>query len=224
MTDLYSLKRPLAIKFTRPNPIHPFSDGSSSLEFFSEKNDTSLLVFGAHSKKRPHSLTFIRTFNHKILDMLELYLDPDSFKSLTQFKTPKCAVGLKPLLLFAGTAFESPTPNAYTQAKSFFVDFFRGQPDTKTVDVEGLQYMISFMAGEQGEGERGPKIHLRVYLIRTKRSGQRLPRVEVEEMGPRMDFRVGRLKEPDEGVMKEALKKAKGLEVSLCACLLCLYI
>lgn len=144
--------------------------------------------------------------------MLELYLDADSFRTLAQFKTKKCAVGLKPLLLFSGTPFESPTSNAYTLAKSFFVDFFRGQ-EVGTVDVEGLQYLVSIMAAEQGEGENGPRIHLRAYLIRTKRSGQRLPRVEVEEMGPRMDFRVGRVKEAEEAVMKEALRKPKNLEV-----------
>lgn len=146
--------------------------------------------------------------------MLELYLDPDTFRTLMQFKTKKCAVGLKPLLLFAGTPFESPTANAYTLAKSLFIDLFRGQ-DTSTIDVEGLQYVISITAGEENEGEQGPKIHLRVYLIRTKRSGQRLPRVEVEEMGPRMDFRVGRMKEADPAIMKEALRKPKGLEVSV---------
>ncbi len=212
MADLYALKRPLALKFTKSNAIHPFEDGSS-LEFFSEKNDASLLVFGAHTKKRPDCLTFIRTFNYKILDMLELYLDRDSFRTLTDFKSRKATVGLKPLLLFAGTPFESPTPNAYTLAKSFFTDFFRGQ-ETETVDVEGLQYLVSFMAGEEeGDGQPKPKMHLRVYLLRTKKSGQRLPRVEVEEMGPRMDFRVGRMKEADEAMMREALKKPRGQEV-----------
>ncbi|KAI9846524.1 MAG: rRNA-binding ribosome biosynthesis protein rpf2 [Sclerophora amabilis] len=210
ITDLHSLKIPLAIKFTKKNAIYPFED-ASSLEFFSEKNDASLLVFGAHSKKRPHCLTFARTFDHKILDMLELYIDPESFRTLTQFKNKKCAVGLKPMLLFSGTPFENPTSTAYTLAKSYFTDFFRGQ-ETQKVDVEGLQYMISIAAGEEGEGEQGPKINLRVYLIRTKRSGQRLPRVELEEMGPRLDFRVGRIKEADESMMKEALKTAKGLE------------
>ena len=212
MTDLYALKRPWAVKFTKSNPIRPFED-ASSLEFFSEKNDASMLVFGGHSKKRPHALTLVRTFNHRVLDMLELYLDRDSFRSLSDFKTKKCAVGLKPLILVAGTAFESPTPNAYTLARSFFVDLFRGQ-ETGSVDVEGLQYIVSIMAGEEGDGgEHGPKIHLRVYLLRTKRSGQRLPRLEVDEMGPRMDFRVGRVKEAEAAVMKEALKKPRSLEV-----------
>lgn len=141
--------------------------------------------------------------------MLELYLDPETFRTLAQFKNKKCAVGLKPMLLFSGTPFESPVPNEYTLAKSFFVDFFKGEPADK-VDVEGLQYIVSVSARDSVDGEEAkPKIHLRVYLIRTKRSGQKLPRVEIEEMGPRMDFRVGRIKEADESMMKEALRRAR---------------
>lgn len=210
MIDLVALKRPFATKFTKKNEIHPF-ESATSLEFFSEKNDASLLVFGHHSKKRPHSLTFVRCFDHKVLDMLELYIDPESFRTLNQFKNTKCAVGLKPLIAFSGTPFESPTQTKYTLAKSLLLDFFRGQ-EAGTVDVEGLQYMVHISAGEEVEGEPAPQIHLRVYLIKTKRSGQKLPRVEVEEMGPRIDFRVGREKMPEEAAWKEALKKPKGLE------------
>ncbi|KAF2144588.1 uncharacterized protein K452DRAFT_296017 [Aplosporella prunicola CBS 121167] len=210
MADLHSLKNPLAIKFTKKNPLHPFDD-STSLEFFSQKNDAALMVFGVHSKKRPHCLTFIRLFAHKLLDMFELYIDPDTFRTLSQFKNKKCAVGLKPMIAFSGTPFDSPTPNAYTLAKNYFTDFFKGQ-DAQSVDVEGLQYMIHFSAGDEVEGSPAPQIHMRVYLIRTKKSGQKLPRVEVEEMGPRIDFRVGRVREADEAVMKEALKKPKQLE------------
>lgn len=53
----------------KKNAINPFSD-PASLEFFSERNDCSLFVFGSSSKKRPHTLTLGRTFGHKILDML----------------------------------------------------------------------------------------------------------------------------------------------------------
>ncbi|KAF7548289.1 hypothetical protein G7046_g8729 [Stylonectria norvegica] len=211
LNDLHQMRQPLAKKFTKKNPIHPFDD-ASSLEFFSEKNDASLLVFGSSQKKRPHALTFIRTFGFKVLDMLELYLDPESFRTIAQFKTKKFALGLKPMLLFAGTAFESPVANEYTLAKSVFLDFFKGEPADK-VDVEGLQYIVSLSAEDStGDGEVKPPIHLRVYLIRTKRSGQKLPRVEVEEIGPRLDFRVGRMQEPDEAMRKEAMRKARGIE------------
>jgi ribosome production factor 2 len=143
--------------------------------------------------------------------MLELHIDPESIRLLAQFKNTKCAVGLKPLLLFAGTPFDSPIQNEYTLAKSFFVDFFKGEPADK-IDVEGLQYIVSISAADldpHSETNSKPKIHLRVYLLRTKRSGQKLPRVEVEEMGPRMDFRVGRMKEADEAMLKEAMRKAR---------------
>ncbi|QDS68334.1 hypothetical protein FKW77_010700 [Venturia effusa] len=210
LVDLNSLKRPLSIKFTKKNAIHPFED-PSSLEFFSEKNDASLLIYGLTSKKRPHALTFARTYQYKILDMLELYLDPETFRTLSQFKNAKCAVGLKPMLSFSGSLFDSPVPNAYTLAKSLFTDLFRGA-DVTEIDVEGLQYMIHISCGEEVEGQPAPQIHLRNYRIVTKKSGQKLPRVEVEEIGPRMDFRVGRIQAADEQIMREALKKPKQLE------------
>ncbi|KFA64130.1 hypothetical protein S40285_00889 [Stachybotrys chlorohalonatus IBT 40285] len=211
INDLFSMRQPLAKKFTKKNPIHPFED-ASSLEFFSDKNDASLLVFGSSQKKRPHALTLVRTFNYKLYDMLELHLDPESFRRINQFHTKKFAVGLRPMVLFAGTAFESPISNEYTLAKSMFLDFFKGEPSDK-IDVEGLQYIVSISAEEAvGDSEVKPPIHLRVYLIRTKRSGQKLPRVEVEEMGPRMDFRVGRVREADESMRKEAMRKPRGIE------------
>ncbi|KAF2099566.1 Brix-domain-containing protein [Rhizodiscina lignyota] len=210
IADLCTIKKPLATKFNKKNQIRPFED-ASSLEFFSDKNDASLLVFGQHSKKRPHSLTLVRTFNYKVLDMLELYLDPDSFRTMSQFKNSKVGVGLKPMICFSGTIFESPTPNAYTMAKSLLLDLLKGQ-DVQSVDVEGLQFMIHISAGEEVEGQPAPKIHIRFHKIKTKKSGQRLPRVEVEEIGPRLDFRVGRMKEAEAAVMKEALKKPRQLE------------
>ncbi|KAI0172175.1 Brix-domain-containing protein [Hypoxylon sp. FL1284] len=211
LTDLYSLRQPLAKKFTKKNAIHPFED-PASLEFFSEKNDTSLIVFGSSSKKRPHTLTLARTFSSKILDMLELHLDPESYRRIAQFKGRKFAVGLRPMLLFSGTAFESPVANEYTMAKNMLIDLFKGDTSSDKIDVEGLQYIVSVAADEPVGDAVKPAIHLRVYLISTKRSGQRLPRVEVEEMGPRMDFRVGRMQQPDETVWKEALKTVKADE------------
>jgi ribosome production factor 2 len=226
LAELHSLRQPLAKKFTKKNPIHPFED-ATSLEFFSEKNDASILVFGSSSKKRPHAVTLTRTFGHKVLDMLELNLDADSFRRISQFRTQKFAVGLRPMLVFAGTAFESPVTNEWTLAKSMLVDFFRGDSASAgadKIDVEGLQYVVVVSADEpsgarqQGHGApssgnddpaSAPVVRLRVYLIRTKRSGQRLPRVEVEEMGPRMDFRIGRVRQPDQDMLKEAMKKSK---------------
>lgn len=207
LSDLNALKRPLTIKFSKKNDIHPFED-ASSLEFFSEKNDASLMVYGSHTKKRPHCVTLVRFFDFKVLDMLELLVEPDTLRTLSQFKNATAAVGLKPLLSFSGSAFESPIPNAYTMAKSIFLDLFKG-PDVTNVDVEGLQYMLHISVDEEVEGEAKPMIHLRSYLIKTKKSGTNLPKVDVEEMGPRIDFRVGRIREAEPAMWKEAMRQAK---------------
>lgn len=227
MAELHSLRQPLAKKFTKKNPVRPFED-PSSLEFFSDKNDTPLLVFGSSSKKRGNCLTLVRTFDHRILDMLELSLDPESLRRICQFRTRKFPVGLRPMIVFAGTAFESPVENEWTLARSLFLDFFRGDAGASAskLDVEGLQYVVLISADEPAanttttssavvdsdDPASKPLLRLRVYLIRTKRSGQKLPRVEVEEMGPRMDFRVGRVREADPAMMKEAMKRAKTTE------------
>lgn len=213
LTDLHALKRPYSIRFHKKNPIHPFED-TSSLEFFSQKNDASLLVFGSHSKKRPHTLTWIRCFGGRILDLLELGVRQETARTLKQFKGEKCKTGIKPLLSFSGTPFDSPTPNAYTLAKNIFTDFFRGA-EVKDIDVEGLQLMLSFTAGEEGLNGQKPDIQMRCWRIITKKSGQKVPRVEVEEIGPRIDFKLGRVREADADRWKEALKRSKGTEVGL---------
>lgn len=142
--------------------------------------------------------------------MLELGIDEGTFRPLGSFKNAKPAVGMKPMICFSGSVFDA-TPE-YRLVKSMFLDFFRGET-VKAVDVEGLQYMVSISVAEPTDAAPSPVVGLRVYMIKTKKSGQKLPRVEVEEIGPRMDFRVRRVQEADEGMMKEALKKPRQLEV-----------
>ena len=145
--------------------------------------------------------------------MIEFYVVQDTARTLSQFKGEKCKIGTKPLLSFSGSQFESPIPNKYTLAKSMFLDFFRGE-EAQQMDVEGLQYLISFSVGEDEGGEEAKApIYMNCWRIVTKRSGQKMPRVEVEEMGPRIDFRIGRSKEADEKLWKDAMKKSKGTEV-----------
>ena len=70
------------------------------------------------------------------------------------------------------------------------------------------------MFEEEKDGVK-PQIHMRCYLIRTKKGGEKLPKVDLEEMGPRIDFRVGRVHESDPEMMKEAMRRPKTTEVSM---------
>ena len=217
--DLYALRKPHALRFAKKNAIHPFED-ASSLEFFAQKNDTSLLCFASHSKKRPHCLTFARTFAGKMLDMLECTITPESARSMRQFGARTVRSGLKPLLAFSGLPFEEAEAEVegssrFKMAKSLFTDFFRGE-DAREIDVEGLQCLITFAAAEEPVDGAEPRqmVYMRVWKLITKRSGQKLPRVELEEIGPRLDFKLGRVQVAEKTLMKEAMKQARGANVS----------
>lgn len=82
-----ALKRPNAISFSKKNAVRPFED-ASSLEFWAQKNDASLFVVGQSTKKRPHGLTFVRMFDHRVLDMCEVGIE--GWKSMADFKVGRC--------------------------------------------------------------------------------------------------------------------------------------
>ncbi|CAI4606447.1 rRNA-binding ribosome biosynthesis protein rpf2 [Saccharomyces cerevisiae] len=212
MVDLSALKKPDMKRFNRKNDIHPFED-MSPLEFFSEKNDCSLMVLMTSSKKRKNNMTFIRTFGYKIYDMIELMVT-DNFKLLSDFKKLTFTVGLKPMFTFQGAAFD--THPVYKQIKSLFLDFFRGE-STDLQDVAGLQHVISMtIQGDFQDGEPLPNVLFRVYKLKSYKSdqgGKRLPRIELVEIGPRLDFKIGRIHTPSPDMVTEAHKKPKQLEM-----------
>ncbi|KAI9489212.1 brix domain-containing protein 1 [Zychaea mexicana] len=203
LKDLYSLKRANAVLFGKKNELKPFED-DSKLEFFSRKNDASLLVVGSHSKKRPHNLTFIRMFDHQILDMYELGVE--HLTPLSEIKGPKCSLGLKPLMVFNGDKFESN--ETFKSLKNYFLDFFNGEL-VDAVDLQGLEYVMSFTAAPETDNN---KIFVRSYLVQMKKSGTRTPRVELEEMGPMMDLVVRRTELPKSDIWKKAVRVPKELK------------
>lgn len=212
MCDLMAFKKPQAKKFTKKNVIRPFED-ASQLEFFSEKNDSSLMVFSTHNKKRPNTLVFARFFNHKVYDMVELLVQ-ENHKLLQDFKKMTFTLGLKPMFTFNGAAFDSHP--VFQQLKSLFMDFYRGE-ETDLQDVAGLQYIMALSVGEIEDPNATtlPLVHFRVYKLQTFRSGQKVPRVEVDEIGPRLDFKIGRRITPAPEVEKDALSKPKQLQAKV---------
>lgn len=212
MVDLMALKKPFAKKFTKKNEIRPFED-ASGLEFFAEKNDCSLMVFSSHNKKRPNTLTFARFFNHQVYDMLEMSIQ-EGHKLLGDFRKISFAVGLKPMFTFNGPAFESHP--VFQRVKSYFLDFYRGE-ETDLQDVAGLQSIISLSVGEIEDPNSLalPLLHFRVYKLKSYKSGQKIPRVEVEEVGPRFDFKIGRTVTPTPDVEKAAMARPKQLQAKV---------
>lgn len=181
------------------------------MEFLADKNECAIVAYGSSNKKRPNCLTLARIYNKKVLEMVELLLlppaDEGSIPPPNQLKI-EIGIGMKPMMLFAGSIWEDNTSGTYAMIKSVLLDMFKGE-ETDKIDVEGLQYIMMVGAEEPAEAGLMPNLHLRWYKIRTRRSGHKLPRVELEEIGPKFDFRVGRVREADPDVMKQAMKQGK---------------
>ncbi|KAJ7623306.1 Brix-domain-containing protein [Roridomyces roridus] len=215
MRDLMALKRPYAIAFSKKNDIHPFdaaSTSAASLEFWATKNDASMFVIAQTTKKRPHGLTFVRMFDNRVLDMLEVGVE--SFVGIPELKTPKSTPGHKPLMHFASDLFD--TNPRFVQLKSMLIALFNGEV-IDSICLAGLEYVISVSLGPSlpapanGSTEEAPlpTVHLRTYTTRMLASGSRTPRVELTPMGPSLDMKLRRHTSADPELLKQALRTPK---------------
>uniref|UniRef100_A0A915Q3G4 Ribosome production factor 2 homolog n=1 Tax=Setaria digitata TaxID=48799 RepID=A0A915Q3G4_9BILA len=175
LADLYALKKPLAMRMKRRNPIYPF-ENDVELENFAMKYDTSLFLFGSNSKKHPNSLVMGRMYDCHVLDMVELQIE--NFIKSADFNTAKISFGCKPCIVLQGTEFEKD--ETMKRIGNLMVDWFRGAV-IENIRLQGLELVISLTALER-------KIHLRVYRTCLKKSTSTTPRVELLEIGPRIDF------------------------------------
>uniref|UniRef100_A0A7C9CLU1 Ribosome production factor 2 homolog n=1 Tax=Opuntia streptacantha TaxID=393608 RepID=A0A7C9CLU1_OPUST len=200
LTEIYHLKKENSIRYTRKNDnIRPFeAGGETSLEFFSQKTDCGLFVFGSHSKKRPDNLVIGRFYDHHIYDLVEVGVE--NFKSLQSFSydkkiSPK--MGSKPLIAFVGEGFESI--EELKHLKEVLLDLLRGEV-VENLNLAGLDRIYVCTAVSSN------RVFLSHCALRLKKSGTVVPRMELVEVGPSMDLVVRRHRLPNEGLRKEAMK------------------
>lgn len=200
MKDLYDLKKPDVQMMQKKNDILPF-ENATTIEKFSMKLSAPLFIFGSHNKKRPNNLVFGRMYEHTLLDMVEFGIE--NYKGLKEYKVPKISVGIKPILIFNGELFENN--QQYIRIKNLFVDMFQREI-VKKIRLQGLEHVLSFTADEN-------KIYVRSYRILLKKSNTRIPRIELEEIGPSIDFSCRRTKLASDDHFNKACKKPKDLKV-----------
>ena len=179
---------------TRKNDnIAPFENGGeTSLEFLCGKTNCGAFVLGSHTKKRPNNLTFGRVYDEKIYDLFEVGVER-FVKQDTSVTEAKTVFSPKPSFAFAGDEFE--TDSDYKQFKSIVIDSFRGRV-VDTINLKGVDRIIMCtpVAGTESESKT-KRVMLRHYAIKLKKSGTRVPRVELVDIGPSLDlsFRCVRL-------------------------------
>lgn len=140
LKDLYTLKKTESVFYQKKNEIKPFED-VSYLEKLMGKKDTSLFAFGSHNKKRPQNIVLGRTFDRMVSDQFEFGVE--NYKSLEEFKVAKIGIMVKPVLVFAGEAWQQTSE--MKRLKNFLIDFFRGEP-REYLGVSGIEHTISFTA------------------------------------------------------------------------------
>jgi len=200
LKNFFQIKKPNGVFLKSKNPFHPF-ENETGLEKFAQKYDSSLFAFGSHSKKRPNNLILGRMYDHRIFDMFELAVD--SFKSFTEFNKTTAPLGIKPCLCFAGDGFQQD--QNLKRLKNLFIDFFRGD-NAEKLRLQGLEMLISFTSVDK-------KVIMKTYKILLKKSGTRVPRVELDEMGPSMEMTVRRQKIASDEFFKQACRQPKSVQV-----------
>jgi ribosome production factor 2 len=208
------------LKYTRKNAdMMPFEPaGELALERHAERGDCSLFGLGCHSKKRPHTLVLGRLFGGRMYDMVEFGVA--AYRPIRDFKAAAMAqLGNKPCFVFVGEAFEND--GGMRQIRSLMLDFFRGR-QVDAVNLAGLDRVVfvtyepAAAAGAAAGAGAAPAagaprrtVLLRQYAVKYKKSGTRVPRAELAEMGPRLDLEVRRAREAAPDMEKEACRRPK---------------
>jgi len=195
--DLRQLTKPYNMMYSRANDVRPFED-AASLQFYSTKTECALFGLASHTKKRPHNLVLGRFFDHEVLDMYELGVE--QYTALQEFKVKAMpGVGSKPVMVFKGEKFEFDP--VYRALRFFLLDFFKCEV-RDYANLAQVDRAVVISTGEQDD----KRVYFRHYAIQLKRSGTRLPRVELAEIGPRIDLSVRRSQPPQLDDLKRALQ------------------
>lgn len=208
LKDMRSLQAPHAKLLSKNNMIVPFDDeGQQSLEFLTTKNDATLFAVASHNKKRPNNLVLGRTFDRRVLDMVELGIM--QYRSVSDFPgLPKKRLGSKPLLQFVGDLWSSDIN--LKRLQNLLIDFYRGDPVDSLI-LSGLDHVLVFTAADASDAQ--PIIHQRTYYMKLKKdpNGGKAPVPYLTPSGPDIDFKIRRTEFASTDLWKLAMKQPQGV-------------
>ena len=121
----------------------------------------------------------------------------ENFSSLLAFRGPKKAIGSKPLMVFLGDQWDIDA--TYIKIQSLLMDTFRADKIEK-IALKGIDNVLCCAVADG-------KIMIRTYHVGFKRSGTKIPDVDLVEMGPFMDLTLRRVQTPSEDLWKTACKR-----------------
>lgn len=203
--ELHILRKPFSRKLQRKNDVLPFEAGGETyIENLARLNDSSLFVLGNHTKKRPDNLIFGRTFGFRILDMIEFEIM--HIRPMAGFKKPLLSsAGSVPCIMFNGDDYHSSETTEKIQ--SLFVDIFGKPQSVETLHLGGIDRIISFTLSVSDYPS--PFVTLRQFHISLlKNQGSNLPKVDLVEVGPKLDLIVRRTQFAPDSLWRESMRVA----------------
>jgi|Transcript_11151 ribosome production factor 2 len=223
LKDMRAMQAPNAKLLSKKNQIVAFDDieGQQSLEFLSTKNDCALFALASTNKKRPNNLVMGRTFDHQILDMVELGIL--RYKSIQDYggSVPKKRIGSKPLMLFLGDLWQNDSNCKKVQ--NLLIDFYRGDVVSKLV-VSGIDHLLVFVATQTKEDHSNPNImndsklivHQHTYFCKLKKNPDdptsKVPVPYLIPCGPDTTMQIRRTQFAEQDLWNLSLKQPQGLK------------
>jgi ribosome production factor 2 len=213
LKDMRAMQAPNAKLLTKKNQIVAFeTDGQHSMEFLATKNDCALFAMASTNKKRPNNLVMGRTFDHQVLDMVEVGIL--QYKSIQDYggSVPKKRIGSKPLMLFLGDLWQNDSNCQKLQ--NLLIDFYRGDIVDKLV-VSGVDHMIMFVASQHPKTNQ-LVIHQRTYFSKLKKNpnnpNSKVPLPLLIPCGPDFTMQIRRTQFATPELWKASLKQPQALK------------
>ena len=228
LKDMRAMQAPNAKMLTKKNQIVAFDDveGQQSLEFLTTKNDCALFALASTNKKRPNNLVMGRTFDHQILDMIELGVL--RYKSIRDYggSVPKKRLGSKPLMLFLGDLWQQDS--TCEKLQNLLIDFYRGDVVDKLV-ASGIDHLLVFVASHQPQDASSSDlppnnikkeskliIHQHTYFCKLKKDPNdptsKIPVPYLIPCGPDTTLQIRRTQFAEPDLWKQSLRQPQGLK------------
>ncbi|GBG33863.1 Ribosome production factor 2-like [Hondaea fermentalgiana] len=208
--------------FSRKNDVLPFED-ETRMEFLCGKNDCGVFALATHSKKRPNNVVLGRIYDNQTLDMVEIGVTGyQSFEEVLKRTKLAKAIGSQTAIIFQGDEFDK---NEDMQTlRSILLDIFRErqvqQVDLTTIDhivccsaVDGKVYVRNYVVAYAPDGKKNQSKDgsaepaKRVGVVDVM--GQKIPNVQLIDMGPNFNFVLRRTRLPSTQLAKLALRQPK---------------
>ncbi|KAK2197603.1 bifunctional Brix domain/Ribosome biogenesis protein Rpf2 [Babesia duncani] len=178
------------------------------------KLSCGLYVVASSNKKRHISIGIGRLYNGKILDCCQMH--GESFVPSAKFLSYAKSVSefSAHMLVFQGADFGA-TSGPWRALCDILLDLFRA-PRLSKVSLEGLDSVIvvtltspAIASSDAVTSDR--HLLFRRYFVKllAPTEGSKCPSVKLEEIGPRADFVIDQVIEPDAQVYRHALAKPK---------------